>query len=172
MNRMIRKTLLFAVGIALSMTAAAQKIVLGEHTSVSLPAGAQGISREQYKADKKYNSRPISSNHIFLYGPLLFAVYDAQPAISPDYLEKTKRWRDEMHSWNKNDNTYISNITNIHKKNILLVEGVHKDQGSIDFYALNKLKNKTVSGVIIFDLADKAKADSTLYVLIDNLSFH
>ena len=168
---MIKLTLLIVIGVSISLSSVAQRISLGKQTSLTIPKGSIKLSKEQFKSDRAVNTRPISTNNIFRSGSVLFALYDTKESVSTDYLDKTKKWRDEMQGWNENNNDYSSNIIFINKVSVLVIESVINGKGNIDFYVLNNVKNKALNGLIVFELGEKTKAYGILKSLVGDLTF-
>ena len=169
------KSIIFTIVIsfALGVNCMAQKTVLSEGVSISLPAEAVNLKREQILAfaDKNGFERgamPLNPKNVYKINNMLLQLYNSQTDVVNNDINKEKNSSDAIFKRHSNHNSYIEKINEgqAHINKVINLNNI-----MYFFYCTNDRRSWNLRGIMECNKIDEKEADMLLETLIQSVRF-
>ncbi|TDQ09223.1 hypothetical protein [Pedobacter metabolipauper] len=175
--KLIKILNLLIIVLMLNFNALGQEVEvpLKNVSSFNLPKGAKKLSRSVVDSSDliNYKESKIRSNDktsiYYSVDKTVLQLNGFKGKVPSNYLEQRMEYFDLLFSEYSGSYRSEYRVLNARKFLIIHYDSKHSKNGRIDFYGVNKLNDKTVSGAIYYRKAEKADVLKTLESILENI---
>lgn len=173
----MKKLVIVIVTLLTFLSAKSQQVPLNTVINFRLPKNTEKTDKQNQRLIKSSSVGkllPIRNEAVgefYISGNTIIHLNGAIGVTTTDHLEKLKKGWDEIFKHDGSATNYTSTIKSINNYKILILNYDDKSNSHYNFYCVNNLHNKALSGSIEYNNSDKEQAAKLFKELSDSIEF-